>query len=131
MWFKRDLRFSDHAALVSAASTGPVLPLYVIEPEYWCLPDTSYRQWKFLRDAVVELKVDIQAHGGQLSIHLSTVQEALEQINSMHGPFRLVSHMETGNAWTYTRDIAVANGVTRIRSSSKNSSSMVFGADLT
>ena len=107
VWFKRDLRLSDHAALVSAASTGPVLPLYVVEPEYWSLPDTSYRQWEFLRGAVVELKAEIQAHGGKLSIHLGTVQEALEQINSMHGPFRLVSHMETGNAWTYTRDIAV------------------------
>ena len=108
MWFKRDLRLSDHAALVSAASAGPVLPLYVVEPEYWSLSDTSYRQWEFLRGAVVDLQSVIRTRGGQLCIYVGSVQAALDQINSTHGRFRLVSHMETGNAWTYTRDTAVA-----------------------
>ena len=36
VWFKRDLRTRDHAPLVAAASLGePVIPLYVIEDEYW------------------------------------------------------------------------------------------------
>ena len=108
VWFKRDLRLSDHAALVSAASAGPVLPLYVVEPEYWSLSDTSYRQWEFLRGAVVDLQSVIRTRGGQLCIYVGSVQAALDQINSTHGRFRLVSHMETGNAWTYTRDTAVA-----------------------
>ena len=32
VWFKRDLRLHDHAALTQAASHGPMLCLYVIEP---------------------------------------------------------------------------------------------------
>ena len=32
VWFKRDLRIGDHAALAEAAKRGPVLPVYVIEP---------------------------------------------------------------------------------------------------
>ena len=32
VWFKRDLRVHDHAALAQAAAHGPVLCLYVLEP---------------------------------------------------------------------------------------------------
>ncbi len=31
VWFKRDLRTTDHRPLTSAA-TGPMIPLYVVEP---------------------------------------------------------------------------------------------------
>ena len=42
VWFKRDLRLSDHKPLLAAARTGlPVLPLYVVEPDYCCLLYTS------------------------------------------------------------------------------------------
>jgi deoxyribodipyrimidine photo-lyase len=45
VWFKRDLRTRDHAPLVAAATLAePVIPLYVIEDEYWQQPDTSGRQ---------------------------------------------------------------------------------------
>ncbi|NBR32714.1 MAG: deoxyribodipyrimidine photo-lyase/cryptochrome family protein, partial [Sphingomonadaceae bacterium] len=55
LWFKRDLRLADHAALCAAAAAGPVLPLFIVEPEYWALPDTSYRQWEFWRGCVADL----------------------------------------------------------------------------
>ena len=45
VWFKRDLRTRDHAPLVAAATLAePVIPLYVIEDEYWQQPDTRGRQ---------------------------------------------------------------------------------------
>ena len=108
VWFKRDLRLEDHAPLVAAANTGRVLALYVVEPEYWALRDTSYRQWEFLRGAVVSLQSEIEGLGGHLNIHIGSVTEALDQIRAQHPFFRLVSHMETGNAWTYKRDVAVS-----------------------
>lgn len=33
VWFKRDLRVTDHRPLIEAAFRGPVLGLYVYEPE--------------------------------------------------------------------------------------------------
>lgn len=33
-WFRRDLRLADHPALASAASAGPVVPLYVLDPAF-------------------------------------------------------------------------------------------------
>ena len=49
LWFKRDLRLADHAALTAAAARGPVLPLVVVEPGYWQQADVSARQWRFWR----------------------------------------------------------------------------------
>jgi deoxyribodipyrimidine photo-lyase len=34
VWFKRDLRIHDHAALVAAQSHADALALFVIEPEW-------------------------------------------------------------------------------------------------
>jgi deoxyribodipyrimidine photo-lyase len=55
VWFKRDLRTVDHRPLVEALKRGPVLPLYVVEPELWQQPDTSERQWLFCRESLLDL----------------------------------------------------------------------------
>ena len=46
VWFKRDLRVVDHEALAAAADC-PIIPLYVVEPDYWANDFTSGRQWSF------------------------------------------------------------------------------------
>lgn len=33
MWFRQDLRLSDHPALTAAAAAGPVIPLYILDDE--------------------------------------------------------------------------------------------------
>jgi len=33
VWFRRDLRLSDQAALIAAASEGPVIPVYILDDE--------------------------------------------------------------------------------------------------
>ncbi|NBR79534.1 MAG: deoxyribodipyrimidine photolyase, partial [Alphaproteobacteria bacterium] len=48
VWFKRDLRVADHKPLSMAAMRGPVLPLYIIEPEMWVQPDAARRHFDFL-----------------------------------------------------------------------------------
>lgn len=107
LWFKRDLRLDDHAALSLAASRGPVLPLLVVEPEYWAGNDTSARQYTWWTSCGSTLAAEIAQRGGRLAIRTGAVIEALAQILREHGPFQLVAHQETGNWWTYQRDIAV------------------------
>ena len=34
MWFRRDLRIADHAALAAAAASGPVVALFVVDPAF-------------------------------------------------------------------------------------------------
>ena len=107
VWLKKAFRLSDHVALSSAARQGPVLPLYVVEPEYWSLPDTSYRQYCFLKGCVEEIAEDLAALGGQLVIAQGSVVDVLRKIQTEFGQLQLWSHQETGNYWTYQRDIAV------------------------
>jgi deoxyribodipyrimidine photo-lyase len=109
VWFKRDLRVFDHEALSRACLAGPVLCLYVIEPGYWQLGDTSRRQWLFVRESLLDLAEQLHSLGAHLVVRQGQVTEVLQHIRQAHGPFELHSHQETGNAWTYERDKAVAN----------------------
>ena len=108
VWFKRDLRTRDHAPLVAAASLGePVIPLYVIEDEYWQLPDTSGRQWAFIRDSLGDLDRQLRKAGSQLLVIRGSVIDALKQLLAHQGVNRIFCHQETGGNWTFERDRAV------------------------
>jgi deoxyribodipyrimidine photo-lyase len=107
IWFKRDLRLHDHAPLAAAAARGAVLPLLIVEPAYWRLADTSYRQYQFWSGAAADLDGQISGRGGKLYIHTGTVIEALDRLRATIGPFDLWSHEETGNDFTHRRDRAV------------------------
>lgn len=107
LWFKRDLRVLDHPALEAA---GPyVLPVYVIEPEYWALPDTSARQWAFLAEALDSLRSELARLGQPLILRKGDAVAELSRLCAAHGVTRMVSHEETGNAWTFARDRRVAD----------------------
>ncbi len=108
MWFKRDLRVVDHAALARAASLGPVLPVYIVEPDYWALPDTAARQWQAVSEGLADLRADLAAIDGTLVIRTGDAVDVLERLCRQHLVGRIVSHEETGNLWTYGRDRRVA-----------------------
>ena len=108
VWFKRDLRVDDHRPLLEAAARGPVLPLYVVEPELWQQPDASERQWLFCRESLHELRQALGALGQPLVLRSGDVVQVLERARRQFGIDRLWSHEETGNGWTYQRDKRVA-----------------------
>jgi len=107
VWFKRDLRTLDHEPLARAATAGPVLPLYVVEPDYWRLADTSARHWMAQRAAVEELSRRLAKLGAPLIVRVGSVVDVLERIQAAVGIARLLAHEETGNLWTFQRDMAV------------------------
>jgi len=105
VWFKRDLRVQDHAAL--AAARGPVLPLYVVEAAYWRGADASPRQWRFTRDALHDLRAALAEIGLPLVVRVGEAVAVLAELHARHPIRALHSHEETGNLWTYARDRAV------------------------
>lgn len=109
VWFKRDLRIEDHAPLTRASLRGPVLPLYVVEPDYWALPDASARQWKFVSECLAELRHALSKLGQPLVVRVGNITEILETFKIASGDIHLWSHEETGNAWTFERDMRVAD----------------------
>ena len=108
LWFKRDLRISDHAPLAKAASSGLVLPLYIVEPDYWSLPDISRRHWHFIHDSLEDLQCALQARGGFLLVRVGSVLSVFEDLRRRFSDITVWSHQETGNAWTYERDKQVS-----------------------
>jgi deoxyribodipyrimidine photo-lyase len=108
VWFKRDLRLSDHPALSHAAGLGPVLPVYVAEPEVWTGPDASARQWEFVAESLADLRRDLAALGLPLVIRTGDAVEVLARLCRQHRITAIVSHEETGNGVTYARDRRVA-----------------------
>lgn len=109
VWLKRDLRLFDHAPLFAAAqSGGPVIMLYVIEPDYWRLPDVSRRHWHFIHDCLCELRTALTEHGHTLIVRTGSVVDVLNHLREDLGVFDLHSHEETGNDWTFRRDRQVA-----------------------
>lgn len=118
LWFKRDLRIEDNAALaLAAAGKGPVLPLYIVESALWAEPDMSARQWRFIAECLEGLRADLARLGAPLLIRTGDAVEVLEDLRVTQRITRLVSHEETGNLWTFARDRRVAawaraNGVT-------------------
>lgn len=113
VWFKRDLRCDDHEPL-ARASQGSVLPLYVIEPEYWLQPDTSQRQYRFLLDSLSDLAGQLAARGQPLWVRVGDAVSIIDELIRTQGIEAVYSHEETGNGWTFARDRALA-GVLRQR----------------
>ena len=104
VWFKRDLRVEDHEALGSAAGHGPVLPLYIVEPDLWRQPDSSARQWAFYRECLDALRDALAALGQPLVIRRGDAACVLRDLVRSHAVTGVWSHQETGNAWSYRRD---------------------------
>jgi deoxyribodipyrimidine photo-lyase len=108
VWFKRDLRLHDHAPLCHAVENGAVVPLYIVEPQMWLQPDASRRHWLFIRESLVELRREFRLRNSDLIVRVGDAVSVLQNIREQHGAFSLYSHEETGNAWSYERDKAVA-----------------------
>jgi deoxyribodipyrimidine photo-lyase len=104
IWFKRDLRLSDHQPLTEASAGGPVLPLYIVEPEYWRGPDTSRRQWLAIRTALEELSDRLARYGTPLVIRIGHPVDVFADLLRLHGISAIHAHEETGNGFTFTRD---------------------------
>jgi deoxyribodipyrimidine photo-lyase len=108
VWFKRDLRVDDHAALDGACRAGPTIGVYVFEPEFLALPDSDPCHAAFVRACLVELRAQMLARGGRLLVRVGDAVEVLSGLQRTVGASGLWSHEETGNLWTYARDKRVA-----------------------
>jgi deoxyribodipyrimidine photo-lyase len=107
VWFKRDLRWQDHAALAQAALRGPVRCIYVVEPELWLQPDAALQHFEFVRESLQALDDALRLQGGCIEVHTGELPDVLSRIWN-EAPFRqLHAHQETGNGFTYARDLRV------------------------
>lgn len=105
VWLKRDLRVLDHGPLFEAVQSGkPVLPLYIVEPDYWAQPFASQRHWAFVRQCLQELDADLKALGQGLIVRRGEACAVLNTLRQETGATTLWAHEETADLWTFERD---------------------------
>ncbi|MGL4575873.1 MAG: deoxyribodipyrimidine photo-lyase/cryptochrome family protein [Burkholderiaceae bacterium] len=104
VWFKRDLRTHDHAALVGACACGPAIALYVYEPELLTQPDASVQHIAFANECLIDLQQQLTKCGIPLVTREGRMPEVLETLRQEITIAALWSHEETGNAASFARD---------------------------
>ena len=117
IWFKKDLRWHDHPPLANAAawaqaSGGCVLPLWVYEPAMWQQSDMAAQHAGFANECLAELDAWIKRDSlgnNQLCRLQGDMPAVLGLLHAQLGAFTLVSTEETGNSWSYTRDLTVVD----------------------
>ena len=103
-WFKKDLRVEDNEALYESSKDYDVLPIYIIEKEKWQQSSHSYRQWKFCKECLIDLKEDLNSIGQPLIIRIGDVINIFEEIKEIFKVMGIYSHQETGDFLSYKRD---------------------------
>jgi len=105
VWFKRDLRLQDHAALCAAEQSQlALLYLWLIEPTEWSAPENALRHWQFQYASVLQINKELAPIGR--NIHVCHA-EALAVFELLHTEFQIKevwSYQESGPPRTYERD---------------------------
>ena len=105
VWFKRDLRFTDHAPLYFAQQNGaPILLLYCFEPSVMAGPDSDVRHWRFAYQSLQNMQEKLTDANGSLYIFHNEVLTVLAAIETAYCIKTIFSHEEIGNKLTYDRD---------------------------
>ena len=69
VWFKRDLRFTDHEALYFAQKQSlPVLLLYCFEPSVMNYGDSDVRHWRFIYQSLNEMQTKLADLTAQIAV---------------------------------------------------------------
>jgi deoxyribodipyrimidine photo-lyase len=107
VWFKKDLRIHDNAALAKAAEAGAVCCIYIVEPSIWQGPDASKQHYDFILESLRDLYVALKKLGATLHVLTGEACDVLERLHAQTPFDAIYSHQETGNYASFMRDLAV------------------------
>ncbi len=110
VWYKRDLRFTDHEPLLAAQQSNlPVLLIYFFEPTVMAYEDSDIRHWRFVYESLQEMQTKLVDKNTSVHIFHNEVENVLAEIAKKYKINTIFSHQEIGNKVTYDRDIAIQN----------------------
>jgi deoxyribodipyrimidine photo-lyase len=108
VWFKRDLRLSDHAPLAHAALAQAAAALYIVEPAWLASAEFDPQHLGFALACLAPLRAALAERGLPLVVRVGEAPAVLAALRSEFSFTDLLSHEETGPGWSYARDLAVA-----------------------
>ena len=108
MWFKRDLRFTDHEPLFMAqqGDTSTIL-LYFFEPSVMNYDDSDVRHWRFVYESLQDMQSKLISVGAKIYFFHNEVKPVFEEIVKFYDVKSIFSHQEIGNKITFDRDVAM------------------------
>ncbi|HYK45299.1 MAG TPA: deoxyribodipyrimidine photo-lyase, partial [Parafilimonas sp.] len=82
MWFRRDLRLHDNAALYHALTHDfPVIPIFIFDKNILDdLEDKHDRRVEFIREAVVDMQEELEKHGSSFKGFYDTPAGAFKEL---------------------------------------------------
>ena len=99
MWFRRDLRLDDNAALAAAceAGRGRVLPVYCVDPReagvgLFGLPKRSARAAQFLVESLTDLRSKLKRVGSDLLVRRGPPEELLLDVAQLYKASEIFTH---------------------------------------
>jgi deoxyribodipyrimidine photo-lyase len=108
VWFKRDLRFTDHEPLyVAQKQSLPVLLIYCFEPSVMHYDDSNVRHWRFIYQSLQEMQEKLLDFNSQVYVFHAEVFTVLQKLAEHYHIKNIFSHQEIGNKLTYDRDIVI------------------------
>lgn len=108
VWFKRDLRLTDHEPLTLAQAHGlPILLLYCFEPSVMQYDDSDTRHWRFVYQSLHDMQSKLDGIHAHIHVFHQEVIPVFELLNQQYNIKAIFSHQEIGNKITYDRDLAV------------------------
>jgi deoxyribodipyrimidine photo-lyase len=108
VWFKRDLRLSDHAPLAKCQSNGlPTLLLYCFEPSVLQAVESDARHARFVWQSLENMNKRLAKFQAQLYVFHNEVPQVFTTLIKQYEIITLHSYVETGLKITYDRDKAI------------------------
>ena len=106
VWFKRDLRFTDHEPLFTAQQKSiPILLIYCFEPSLMSNDDSDVRHWRFVYQSLQDMQEKLKGINAQLFIFHNEVINVFTEITKRFSINTVFSHQEIGNKISYDRDV--------------------------
>ncbi len=86
MWFRRDLRLTDNAALYHALKTGvPVLPIFIFDRNILDqLEDKADRRVEFIHAALSEMQMQLASMGSSLEVFYGFPMDVYKQLTEVY-----------------------------------------------
>ena len=108
VWFKRDLRLTDHEPLYYALQSElPLLLIYIFEPSVMAYHDSDVRHWRFVFESLKEMNERLKTTNTQIYIFHNEAKEVFEMLAYQFNIHSIFSSEEIGNGLTYERDKAM------------------------
>ena len=105
VWFKRDLRLTDHLPLQKAIESGnELILLYCFDPKLINDPHYNVRHWRFVWESLQDMNAKLSSTRHRVETLYAPFQKVLMELAKVYQIKSIFSHEESGLKVTYDLD---------------------------